>query len=82
MFVLCFFIRYKDGHDKMGEHKDDEKSLDPSAPIASVSLGEPRSFYFVHQDVRRKKRKLDKGKLRTKFRNFSCTGKPGLVQVY
>nr|XP_045596158.1 DNA oxidative demethylase ALKBH2-like [Procambarus clarkii] len=49
-FVLV--NRYKDGSDKMGEHKDDEKDLDPRIPIASVSLGQARDFYFRHQDAR------------------------------
>ncbi|XP_042863596.1 DNA oxidative demethylase ALKBH2-like isoform X1 [Penaeus japonicus] len=49
-FVLV--NRYKDGSDKMGEHKDDEKDLDHNTPIASISLGQPRDFYFRHQDAR------------------------------
>lgn len=49
-FVLI--NRYKDGSDKMGEHKDDEKELDPKVPIASLSLGQQRDFYFRHQDSR------------------------------
>ncbi|KAF2358126.1 Alpha-ketoglutarate-dependent dioxygenase AlkB-like [Trinorchestia longiramus] len=57
-FVLV--NRYKDGKDKMGEHKDDEKELDAGVPIASVSLGQPRHFYFVHQDARSKKRGIPK----------------------
>ena len=54
--------RYKDGNEYMGEHKDDEKDLDPHAPIASLSLGQARDFYFKHQDTRGKKasRKIDK----------------------
>ncbi|KAG0722921.1 DNA oxidative demethylase ALKBH2 [Chionoecetes opilio] len=49
-FVLI--NRYKDGNDKMGEHKDDEKELDAKVPIASLSLGQERNFYFKHQDSR------------------------------
>ncbi|XP_063608860.1 DNA oxidative demethylase ALKBH2-like [Penaeus indicus] len=49
-FVLV--NRYKDGSDKMGEHKDDEKDLDHNTPIASLSLGQSRDFYFRHQDAR------------------------------
>lgn len=56
-----FVTRYKDGSDKIGEHKDNEKELDPTATIASVSLGQTRHFYFVHQDARHKKRPIDKG---------------------
>merc|ERR1712059_31754 len=47
-FVLI--NRYKDGLDKMGDHKDDEKELDPQVPIASLSLGAERGFVFKHQD--------------------------------
>jgi len=39
----------------MGEHKDDEKDLDPKAPIASLSLGATRDFVFKHQSVKHKK---------------------------
>ena len=46
--------RYKDGQDHMGEHRDDEKELDPLCPIASVSLGAPRDFIFRHRDARGK----------------------------
>ncbi|XP_041854541.1 DNA oxidative demethylase ALKBH2 isoform X1 [Melanotaenia boesemani] len=51
-FVLI--NRYKDGQDHMGEHRDDEKELDPSSPIASVSLGAARDFIFRHRDARGK----------------------------
>lgn len=44
--------RYKDGEDHIGEHRDDEKELDPLCPIASVSLGAPRDFVFRHRDAR------------------------------
>jgi len=36
---------YRDGDDRMGWPCDDEPELDPSAPIASLSLGQP-SFRF------------------------------------
>lgn len=35
---------YRDGHDRMGWHADDEPELDPTAPIASLSLGASRCF--------------------------------------
>ena len=47
-FVLV--NRYKDGNDKMGDHKDDEKELDPNTPIASLTFGAERDFIFKHQD--------------------------------
>ena len=48
-FVLV--NRYADGNDRMGFHKDDEKELDTSVPIASLSLGAARDFVFKHQDA-------------------------------
>lgn len=33
----------------MGWHSDDEKELDPLAPIASVSFGGVRKFAFKHR---------------------------------
>ncbi len=41
--------RYKDGSDKMGYHKDDEKELDKETPIASLTFGAERDFIFRHQ---------------------------------
>lgn len=37
---------YRDGHDRMGWHADDEPELDPTAPIASLSLGASRDLRF------------------------------------
>ncbi|XP_034728377.1 DNA oxidative demethylase ALKBH2 [Etheostoma cragini] len=53
-FNFVLVNRYKDGQDHMGEHRDDEKELDPLCPIASVSLGSPRDFIFRHRDARGK----------------------------
>ncbi|XP_072244063.1 DNA oxidative demethylase ALKBH2 [Leuresthes tenuis] len=53
-FNFVLINRYKDGQDHMGEHRDDEKELDPSCPIASVSLGAARDFIFRHRDTRGK----------------------------
>jgi alkylated DNA repair dioxygenase AlkB len=49
-FVLV--NRYKDGADKMGDHKDDEKELSRDVPIASLSLGAERDFVLKHSDRR------------------------------
>ncbi|KAK7499079.1 hypothetical protein BaRGS_00009626 [Batillaria attramentaria] len=64
-FNFVLVNRYKDGCDYMGEHKDDEKDLVQGYPIASLSLGQPRDFYFKHQDSRGKNaaRKIDIVKL-------------------
>lgn len=37
---------YRDGHDSMGWHSDDERELDAQASIASLSLGASRTFRF------------------------------------
>lgn len=62
---VCLSTRYKDGQDHMGEHRDDEKELDPLSPIASVSLGAARDFIFRHRDARGKPvhRQIDPVKL-------------------
>ncbi|XP_029961635.1 DNA oxidative demethylase ALKBH2 [Salarias fasciatus] len=53
-FNFVLVNRYKDGQDHMGEHRDDERELDPRSPIASVSLGAARDFIFRHRDARGK----------------------------
>jgi len=60
-FVLV--NRYRNGEDHMGEHRDDEKELDKTVPIASVSLGQTRKFVLKHIDVRKKTREIDLVKL-------------------
>lgn len=47
-FVLV--NRYANGNDRMGFHRDDEKELDLTVPIASLSLGAPRDFVFKYHD--------------------------------
>ncbi|XP_066253048.1 DNA oxidative demethylase ALKBH2-like [Euwallacea similis] len=51
-FVLI--NRYKNGNDHIGEHRDDEKELDKHTPIASLSLGQERTFVLKHRDARLK----------------------------
>ncbi|XP_022522614.1 DNA oxidative demethylase ALKBH2 [Astyanax mexicanus] len=51
-FNFVLINRYKDGNDHIGEHRDDERELDPTCPIASVSLGASRDFIFRHKDAR------------------------------
>ncbi|KAK3539138.1 hypothetical protein QTP86_026965, partial [Hemibagrus guttatus] len=50
-------LRYKDGQDHIGEHRDDEHELDPSCPIAAVSLGAVRDLVFRHRDARKEPKK-------------------------
>ena len=45
--VLCNL--YRDGHDSMGLHADDEPELGPEPVIASLSLGATRRFFLVHR---------------------------------
>nr|WP_086938937.1 alpha-ketoglutarate-dependent dioxygenase AlkB [Thaumasiovibrio occultus] len=40
---------YRDGHDYMGYHRDNEKSLGEQPVIASLSLGVERRFLFRHR---------------------------------
>ncbi|GGD34324.1 alpha-ketoglutarate-dependent dioxygenase AlkB family protein [Pseudoxanthomonas indica] len=41
--------RYRDGHDSMGWHSDDEPELGPAPVIASLSLGGTRRFVLKHR---------------------------------
>ncbi|XP_054852642.1 DNA oxidative demethylase ALKBH2 [Eublepharis macularius] len=54
-FNFVLINRYKDGHDHIGEHRDDERELVPRSPIASVSLGACRDFVFRHSTSRGKR---------------------------
>ena len=45
----CLLNLYHSGAEGMGWHSDDEKELDSSTPIASVSLGARRKFAFRHK---------------------------------
>ncbi len=45
----CLLNLYHSGTEGMGWHSDDEKELDPTTPIASVSLGAQRKFAFRHK---------------------------------
>ncbi|XP_057601956.1 DNA oxidative demethylase ALKBH2 isoform X2 [Hippopotamus amphibius kiboko] len=53
-FNFVLVNRYKDGRDHIGEHRDDERELAPGSPIASVSFGASRDFFFRHKDSRGK----------------------------
>lgn len=50
--TLWCYLRYRNGYDHIGEHRDDEKDLDRLSPIASLSLGQARDFVFRHADAR------------------------------
>jgi len=53
IYNFALVNRYKDGDDKMGFHKDDERELCRSTPIASLTLGAERDFIFKHQDKKK-----------------------------
>lgn len=40
---------YRDNNDSMGFHSDDERELGPDPSIASLSLGDRRTFLFKHK---------------------------------
>jgi alkylated DNA repair dioxygenase AlkB len=48
-FTHCLLNLYRDGQDSNGWHADDEKSLGKNPVIASVSLGQQRSFHLKHK---------------------------------
>ena len=68
-FVLI--NRYQNGKDKMGEHKDDEKELDPNVPIASLSLGQERDFVFRHQRLVKKSENLSESDKRNLIKKLT-----------
>jgi alkylated DNA repair dioxygenase AlkB len=45
-FEACFLNGYEDGSDHLGWHADDSPEMDPSRPIAVVSLGATREIWF------------------------------------
>ncbi|WP_216919699.1 alpha-ketoglutarate-dependent dioxygenase AlkB [Synechococcus sp. CCAP 1479/9] len=49
-FNSLLLNRYRNGHDKLDWHADDEPELDPGQPIASLSLGAARSFRLRPRD--------------------------------
>lgn len=44
---------YRDGHDSIGMHRDNEKEFIEDAPIASLSLGQTRTFHLEHNKTRK-----------------------------
>lgn len=57
IFNYCLLNHYRSGEEYMSYHTDDESSLDPHSPIASVSLGVARNF-----DIRQRKMKGSDGR--------------------
>ena len=50
-FNSCLLNLYHHGNEGMGWHSDNEKSILPHSPIASLSLGAPREFRFKHRQL-------------------------------
>jgi alkylated DNA repair dioxygenase AlkB len=46
--------RYRDGHQNIGAHSDNESDLHGNAFIVSVSLGAARDFIFTHKETKEK----------------------------
>lgn len=44
-------LLYRDGEDAIGFHKDKTVDLDPSAPIASISLGAARPYVLKEREI-------------------------------
>lgn len=51
-FNSCLLNLYHEGSEGMGWHSDDEPTLVPDAPIASVSFGATRKFAFRHKKTK------------------------------
>lgn len=49
-FNSVLLNRYRNGHDAMGWHSDDERELGREPVIASLSIGTPRRFAFRRRD--------------------------------
>ncbi|WP_320664267.1 alpha-ketoglutarate-dependent dioxygenase AlkB [Prochlorococcus sp. MIT 1223] len=63
-FNGCLVNLYRNGNDKMGWHSDDEKELNPTMPISSLSLGTSRDFFLKHRYIKEKHQiKLEGGDL-------------------
>ncbi len=50
-FKSCLLNLYHHGGEGMGWHSDNEKSILPHSPIASLSLGAAREFRFKHKHL-------------------------------
>ncbi len=50
---------YRDGHDKMGWHSDNEKELGPNPCIASLSFGATRYFDLKHKKDKTKRYRFE-----------------------
>uniref|UniRef100_A0A7N4V011 DNA oxidative demethylase ALKBH2 n=1 Tax=Sarcophilus harrisii TaxID=9305 RepID=A0A7N4V011_SARHA len=83
-FNFVLVNRYKDGCDHIGEHRDDESELAPRSPIASVSFGACRDFFFRHRDSRGKEasRRVDMVKIQLAHGSLLMMNYPTNVHWY
>lgn len=54
-FNGCLINLYRNGNDRMGWHSDDEYEINSTEPIASLSFGASRDFFFKHRNENVKK---------------------------
>lgn len=64
-FNGCLLNFYRNGEDAMGWHADDEREIDKTAPIASLSIGAGRDFLM------RKKKKVNEERVKSVVLNLS-----------
>ncbi len=57
-FTTCLLNLYRDGKDSNGWHSDDEKELGQDPVIASITLGQERSFHLRHKKDKTLKHKM------------------------
>jgi len=65
---------YRDGNDKLGSHADDEETIKPNSPIASVSFGAVRKFVLRHRG--------NGQKLSLELGHGSCLVMSGTTQLF
>ena len=49
--TTCLVNKYRGGTDSMGKHSDDEGDLGPQPSIASVNIGQARTFCMARRDA-------------------------------
>ncbi|XP_054749383.2 DNA oxidative demethylase ALKBH2-like [Lytechinus pictus] len=83
-FNFVLINRYADGNNYMGEHRDDEKDLVSTSPIASLSLGQNRDFIFRHCEARgsQAKRKIPPVKVELEHGSLLMMNYPTNVYWY
>lgn len=57
-FTSCLLNLYRDGKDSNGWHADNEKELGSNPIIASLSLGQERTFHLKHRKTKSLKHRM------------------------